>query len=111
MAKRSKATAPPPVAPLALPAELTIYTVGELRLQWLNWLTEGTLAPQARIEGNAVEQIDGAGLQMLLALGRSLEAAGRSLHIEGASAVLRSGCEALGLSDWLRERSHEGVAA
>lgn len=87
-------------SPLSLPAELTIYTVGELRPQWLNWVAglADTDAPvEAPVDGAAVDQIDAAGVQLLVALSRSLTAAQRSLHFVNASQVLASACEALGL--------------
>ena len=86
--------------PLSLPAELTIYTVGELRPQWLAWLAGlgATEAPvEATVDGSAVDQIDAAGVQLLVALSRSLTAAQRSLQFVNASEVLMGACEALGL--------------
>lgn len=85
---------------LSLPEELTIYTVGELRPQWLAWL--GGLgvndAPvEAKVDGAAVDQIDAAGVQLLVALSRSLSAAQRSLQFVNPSEVLIGACEALGL--------------
>ncbi len=86
---------------LSLPAELTIYTVGELRPQWLAWLA--TLASsdapvEVTVDGAAVDQIDAAGVQLLAALSRSLRAAQRSLCLVNASPLLTQACEALGLS-------------
>ena len=106
MAKRSKASAalpsaPPVGPPLALPAELTIYAVGALHPQWLAWLGDGPAALPAEVQAAAVEQVDAAGLQLLLSLQRALAERGRSLQIQAPSAVLRGGCEALGLGDWL----------
>lgn len=123
MARRSKSSAaappaPPLAAPLALPAELTIYTVGELHPQWLAWLGQctagaGDATRPAAVQGAAVDQVDGAGLQLLLALQRSLGEHGHRLAIEAPSDVLRQGCESLGLGDWLREHAAAaaGVAA
>ena len=87
-------------SPLLLPAELTIYTVGELRPQWLAWLAGlgATEAPvEATIDGAAVDQIDAAGVQLLISLSRSLSAAQRSQQFVNPSAVLTGACEALGL--------------
>ena len=124
MAKRSKTSAAlPAVAPvasaLALPAELTIYTVGELHPQWLTWLgagpaarhAEGPTEVQAEVQAAAVEQVDAAGLQLLLSLQIALAERGRSLHIQAPSAVLRSGCAALGLGTWLQAQMTEGARA
>ncbi len=107
MAKRSKAATPATPAPLALPAELTIYTVGELHPQWLGWLQQDGVAVQA--EG--VDQVDGAGLQLLLSLSHALDQRGRQLQLHAPSAVLRDGCHALGLQDWLNRHSSAGVTA
>ena len=131
MARRSKTSAalsaaPPPAPPvataLALPAELTIYTVGELHPQWLAWLGQGAAVRHAAVAAEvpaevpaeiptevpaeilaaAVEQVDAAGLQLLLSLQRAVAERGRSLQIKAPSAVLRDGCEALGLGVWLQ---------
>jgi len=122
MARRSKAsTASSPVSPvalsvaipLALPAELTIYTVGELHPQWLAWLGQAAAAvpneSRAEIQAAAVEQVDAAGLQLLLSLQLALAERGRSLQIQAPSAVLRGGCEALGLSEWLQAQMAHAV--
>ncbi len=124
MAKRSKTTAVPtdttlvdtplvvtplvdkPVAtPLVLPPELTIYSVGELHPQWLAWLGQGGAAVPAEVQGTAVDQVDAAGLQLLLSLQRALAQQGRTLQIQAPSPVLRGGCEALGLSQWLQTQT------
>jgi anti-anti-sigma regulatory factor len=81
---------------LSLPEELTIYTVGELRPQWLAWLA-GLEATEVAVDGAAVGQIDAAGVQLLVALSRSLAAVHRTLQFVNASEVLTSACEALGL--------------
>ncbi len=107
MARRTKAaaaSAEAPPAPLALPAELTIYTVGELRPQWLSWLGAlpaggGAVAP---VQAAALDQVDAAGLQMLLSLGHALERLGLRLQLQGANDVLQGACETLGLAGWLQ---------
>ncbi len=122
MARRTKAqasTAPEAsVAALVLPAELTIYTVGELHPLWLAWLgqvghkADATDADaMVEVQAQAVDQVDAAGLQLLLSLDHALAAVGRRCSIRGASAVLTSGCAALGLSDWLTRHSMAGAAA
>jgi hypothetical protein len=68
---------------MSLPAELTIYTVGELHPQWLAWVEQlGATArdpgDSAPVRADAVDQVDAAGLQLLMALHRSL--AGRGLR-------------------------------
>ncbi len=108
MARRTQANT---AMPLALPAELTIYTVGELHPQWLAWLQQGAASAPAELQAAAVEQVDGAGLQLLLSLSRALAERGRALRIHSPSEVLRSGCAALGLNAWLQGHAEPGVAA
>jgi ABC-type transporter Mla MlaB component len=111
MARQSKANSDSAGLPLSLPPELTIYTVGELHPQWLAWLNAHPGAGTAVVEAQAVEQVDGAGLQLLLALGRGLEERGRTMRLQAPSSVLQSGSAALGLQDWLTTRTGEGAAA
>ncbi len=99
MARRTKASA---AVPLSLPAELTIYTVGELHPQWLAWLQQGAANAPAELQATAVEQVDGAGLQLLLSLARAATERGRALRIQSPSVVMRTGCAALGLGSWLQ---------
>ncbi|KPF47867.1 hypothetical protein IP87_21280 [beta proteobacterium AAP121] len=101
-------TPPPPSQPLRLPAELTIYTVGELHPQWLSWLARND--PAAAVAGDAVDQVDAAGLQLLLALQRALADRGRSLALHDPSSALREACQALGLQAWLAEHSAQEAA-
>ena len=108
MARRTKASAS---VSLALPAELTIYTVGELHPQWLAWLGKGAASAPADVLANGVEQVDGAGLQLLLSLAHAVAERGRALRIQDPSDVLQAGCAALGLSDWLQSHTAEGVTA
>lgn len=107
MARQRKAPTPVAAPPLALPAELTIYTVGELHPQWLAWLQQEGGA----VDAAAVDQVDGAGLQLLLSLSHAVDQRGRRLQLQAPSQTLRAGCEALGLSDWLDSRSATGVPA
>lgn len=98
--------------PLALPAELTIYAVAELHPQWLNWLaTLDGHADAAHVDATAVDQVDAAGLQLLLSLQRTLDARGCRLQLGEPSAALRQGCESLGLCNWLRQQTAEGAPA
>lgn len=87
---------------LHLPAELTIYAVAELHPQWLAWAQHaaGPDGPPT-VDGSAVEQVDGAGLQLLVALQHSLAGSGQPLRLTGASDALRDACAALGLAGWL----------
>ena len=88
--------------PLTLPSEITIYVAAELRGPWLDWLErEAGNEAEAEADGQAVEEIDGAGLQCLLALARSLEARQQSLRIRQPSEVLREACVRLGATHLL----------
>lgn len=100
--------------PLSLPAELTIYTVGELRPQWLTWLAQlgaDDTSVEAPVDGSAVDQIDAAGVQLLVALSRSLAVAQRVLQFRGVSPVLADACSALGLPVPLSTTDADGGAA
>lgn len=114
MSRRSRNTAAAPAAPaLELPAELTIYTVGTLRPQWLAWLgPAGSDGEQpAVLSAQAPGDVDGAGLQLLLSLDRSLAERGRHLRIQAPSPALQATCAAAGLAEWLQQRSAEEAAA
>jgi ABC-type transporter Mla MlaB component len=84
-----------------LPAELTIYTVGELHSQWSAWLADAGRADDDDtplcIAAAAVDQIDGAGLQLLVSLANSLAARQRTLQLVDASPLLVNACQTLGL--------------
>jgi anti-anti-sigma regulatory factor len=83
-----------------LPAELTIYTVGELHPQWCAWLAEASHSDDDTpvcLDAAAVDQIDGAGLQLLVSLANSLAARQRTLQLVDASSLLRDACKTLGL--------------
>jgi len=84
---------------LALPRELTIYTVGELRLQWLDHLAANNADPVDPwpVNAAAVEEVDAAGLQLLLSLSNWLAREQRRLQLEQPSPALQQACEALGL--------------
>ena len=81
---------------LQLAPELTIYTVAELHPQWLAWLGE-TATPgteSAALDISAVNQVDAAGLQLLLSLKHMSMARGLQLHLLGSSNVLETGLAA-----------------
>lgn len=87
---------------LQLPAELSIYTAAELHPQWLAWASQdGGAQAHALVDGTAVDLVDGAGVQLLVALQRCLAARGCSLHLRAPSRPLRDACDALGLGAWL----------
>lgn len=93
----------------ALPTELTIYTVGELRPQWLARLVDTEAGPDATpeaadtccVDGAAVADIDAAGVQLLLSLQRSLGARQQQLFILNPSRTLGAACAALGVGSLL----------
>lgn len=90
----------------SLPAELSIYTVGELHPQWLTWLTasEGTGIDNAQddevlsVDASGVGEVDAAGIQLLLSLANALTLRHRTLQCINPSSTLISACEALGLA-------------
>lgn len=98
---------------LVLPAELTIYNVGELHPQWLAWFSEVTASKVegvAEVQAGAVDLVDAAGVQLLLSLHRALSIHGRHHRITGASHALTAGCAGLGLAEWLQTHSEEAIA-
>jgi anti-anti-sigma regulatory factor len=105
--------------PRTLPPEFTIYAVAGLRQEWLAWLPDVSTARRDAaerpedwpVDGSAVAAVDAAGLQMLVALSRSVAACGKSLVLAEPSAVLVAGCEALGLSELLGRGDAAGVAS
>lgn len=109
----------PEVEALVLPAELTIYAVGALHPQWRAWAEQFTQAADdgapAEVLASAVDQVDAAGVQLLLSLQRSLAARGHRCTLRQPSRALETGCAALGLAGWLAEHAEPaevaGVAA
>ena len=101
-----------------LPAELSIYSVGELKGQWLGWISEAPAEPEAEhwaLDASTVSEVDAAGLQLLLALSHTLSQQDQRLVLLHPSAALGEACAAIGLADWLEqhlpERAPEGVPA
>jgi len=93
-------------ASLSLPAELTIYCVDEwaprLRSHLAEMTDEGSFET-LRIEAAAVEDIDAAGVPLLLALANALARGRRVLQLVAPSAPLARACAALGASALLTE--------
>jgi anti-anti-sigma regulatory factor len=103
----------------ALPSELTIYTLAALHREWLEWLAS---VPKARrtsaqsdapwpVDASAVDEVDAAGVQLLLALSHSLAAKRRALRLINASGPLASACEALGAATLLMSEPGSRVNA
>ncbi len=97
-----------------LPEELTIYTVSELHPQWSAWLADAASADDDApvcIDAAAVDQIDGAGLQLLVSLSNSLAARQRTLQLVDASQLLINACQTLGLESLLATTPQAEVSA
>ncbi len=84
-----------------LPNELTIYTASEARAAWLDWLAgldegvpAGTLPP---LDAADVESADGAGVQFLLSLLRTLDQRDLTLTLNAPSEALRNACLSAGV--------------
>lgn len=93
-------------APLRLPAELTIYTAAETRSAWLTWLADhaggaGNADALCSADASGCDEIDAAGVQLLVALAHSLAQQQRRLQLQHASTPVRQACRDLGLAAWL----------
>ena len=90
----------PTLCTLRLPAELTIYTAAETRAAWLAWCAAeaGQLEATCRVDAAAVDEVDAAGAQLLVALANSLGQQQSALQLCNASRPLRQACEDLGLA-------------
>jgi ABC-type transporter Mla MlaB component len=105
--------------PFALPAELTIYTVAERRTHLLAGLADAARerargAPgddACRVDASAVAEVDGAGVQLLLALDRELARAQWPLQLTRPSAALAQACASLGVAATLGVDATAGAAA
>jgi anti-anti-sigma regulatory factor len=88
---------------LHLPTELTIYTAAETRSAWLGWLAAGSGLdePVCALDASACDEVDAAGLQLLVALAHSLARRQRRLQLCRPAAPLRTACVELGLADLL----------
>ena len=84
-----------------LPAEFNIYTAIETRDALAAWLTEKQakgMYGELRVSAREVNEVDGAGLQILAALSNS----GESWRLVQASTPFVRACEAMGLSHWVQ---------
>lgn len=102
--------------PRNLPAEVTIYTVGELKDQCLAWMGETPAEGDASdglwpLDASAVDQIDAAGVQLLVSLAHTLSQQHLALALLQPSAPLTEACAALGLTGWLSACTPEGAPA
>lgn len=90
-------------SPLNPGPELTIPCAAVLRTAWLAALAEHPAngSPFA-VDLGAVQEIDSAGVQLLLALGHSLAQRQQSLHIVAASPAAREALGVYGLQGLLQ---------
>lgn len=82
--------------PLRLPVEMTIYTAGDTLAALREWAASLQSSDSADVQGDAVAEIDGAGLQLLVALQHSLAQAGCTAHWHTPSGTLARACALLG---------------
>jgi len=106
----------------ALPNELTIYTISELHPQCLTWIATDADADDANdgepaavnglwLDAQAVQEVDAAGVQLLLSLSNTLARQQRPLRLLRPSAQLLAACRALGASSLLAHAELGGEAA
>ncbi|CAN5693800.1 hypothetical protein BH11PSE7_BH11PSE7_16170 [soil metagenome] len=97
---------------LTLPVELSIYTVGEEYARWRG-LLDSAQAASARtvvVSAHTVDEVDGAGMQMLQALANEVARRERVFKLVGVSAPLAAACSVLGLGALARVAGAKGVA-
>ncbi|MDC8785964.1 STAS domain-containing protein [Roseateles koreensis] len=79
-----------------LGGELTVTAAAETQLRWLEQLA--TLRGPLALDLSAVEDIDSAGLQLLVALRHSVGALGYGLTLEAISPTVQSALDCYGLT-------------
>jgi ABC-type transporter Mla MlaB component len=84
---------------LALGSSLTIVEARAVQRSLSAWLERG----RAEADARALERIDTAGLQLLLAVGRTARARGLTLRLSGAPPLLLDAAGSLGLASALTE--------
>lgn len=91
-------------ADYSLPAEFGIYaaaqTQQELQAALAVWTQDGDRT-SVNLIGSAVESLDASGVQILIALHRSLTERGLQLQIRNASVALHQGLQRMGTSSLL----------
>ncbi len=81
-----------------LPSELNIYSALASRDALLAWVAQQAPSTGSlEISAREVAEVDGAGLQLLVALSQG----GRAWRLVEASAVFAEACRTLGLGHWL----------
>lgn len=82
---------------LSLPAELAIYTATDVRSQLLDMAQAAPLSDtHLHVDASAVSEIDGAGIQLLIALDKSLRCRGQRLVLASPSACVRQAMQLTG---------------
>jgi len=92
-----------------LPADMTIYSVLDVRDALLAWVAEQTekSSPLLKVSAKEVESVDGAGLQLLASLG-SMDV---SWQLCDASSAFSEACTTMGLTHWLPQSQAAGAQA
>jgi anti-anti-sigma regulatory factor len=83
----------------ALPSELTIFTVGEMAPTCMSWVDASAAEPASdalELQADAVAEVDGAGIQLLLSLSNTLAQRQRTLRLLNPSQALSRACQSLG---------------
>lgn len=85
-----------------LPPELNIYCALELRDALLAWASKPVAQAKEHLEVSArdVTEVDGAGLQLLAALGNREQ----PWHLVEASPMFAEACRTMGFAHWLDQR-------
>jgi len=89
------------------PAELTIRSVSDLRLELLNGMESTSTL---HIDATAVQRVDGAGLQLLLSVHRAAQEQGRDLVME-CSAFLKEAVKTFGIAEMIESEPTESSRA
>lgn len=84
---------------LRFAGDLTIFQVGDYRRQLLEMPSGGQ---EAVADLSATTDLDGAGLQLLIALQKQLRAAGSELSLQDPAAAVTAALAACNLSDHFR---------
>ncbi|MEY4764408.1 MAG: hypothetical protein RI907_1081 [Pseudomonadota bacterium] len=95
-------------AHLSLPEELTIYTVGEHAPLWRDALLAADAEPPAGpyvIDCSAVQEIDGAGVQLVVSLAHALKARHWPCQLQSPTPALADAFDRLGAHPLLTELS------
>ena len=82
-----------------LPSELNIYTAAETAQAMLTWFnnSRNQHVTHLTLNGNAVAEVDAAGLQLLASLHNSCASNALHWQLEQASHTLSAACERLGI--------------